>query len=357
MARSGVNASNIIQAAESIQADGRTPTVDRVRAYLGTGSKSTIAPVLKQWRTANISSNVDHGLPVDLMDVVKSLNARVHQHAEGKIEQIQSECNSVTDMLRQQLSDASTQITQLSEDNATVRKRLQDSQIENKTITQSHQVLLSRHDKTAYELESAHTRIAELKTENAEMKRECKDIRAHFEHYQERTAQDRQHERDQFQSTQFRDQAHITLLTEQLQELTAQLANSVTKQTQLEKKTSVMKDDNQSLANRLAEKSKQCSTLQKEIIAKQQDNSVLKQEMTIVRRQIDALTSQSVEADKTLGLLTQSYEGISAELKLLKINHHNLQNKYQLALEEKALLQGQYKQLAMSLSYSIQSPT
>ena len=32
MARSGVNASNIIQAAESIQADGRTPKHHRARA-------------------------------------------------------------------------------------------------------------------------------------------------------------------------------------------------------------------------------------------------------------------------------------------------------------------------------------
>lgn len=349
MARAGVNASHIIQAAESILADGHTPTVDRVRDYLGTGSKSTIAPLLKQWRAANESKNVDHGLPADLMDVVKSLHARVQQHADGKIEQIQDECNSITDTLRQQLSDASAQIAQLSEDNATVTQTLRDSQIENKTITQSHQVLLSRHAKTAYELEGAHTRIAELQAVNTEIKQECKDIRAHFEHYQERTAQDRQHERDQFQSTQFRDQAQITLLTEQLRESTTQLAIHVTKLAQLEKKCGEMRNDNQSLSQRLTAKGTQCSTLQQDLIAKEQENAAFKQEIDILQRQIDALTSQSVEVDKTLGLLTQSYESISAELEKIKINHHNLQNEYQLALEEKALLQGQYKQLAMSL--------
>jgi chromosome segregation ATPase len=349
MARAGVNASHIIQAAESIQADGHTPTVDRVRDYLGTGSKSTIAPLLKQWREANESKNVGHGLPADLMDVVKSLHARVHQHADGKIEQIQDECNSITGTLSQQLADASAQIAQLSEDNATIKQTLRDSQIENRTITQAHQVLLSRHDKAAYELEDARTRVAELKAVNTEIKQECKDIRAHFEHYQERTAQDRQHERDQFQSTQFRDQAQITLLTEQLRECTTQLAIHVTNQAQLEKKHDEMKDDNQSLSQRLTAKSTQCSTLQQDLIAKKQDNSVLMQEIDIVQRKIDALTKQSVEADKTLGLLTQSHDGTASELEKLKITHHNLQHEYQIALEEKALLQGQYKQLVMSL--------
>jgi chromosome segregation ATPase len=347
MARAGVNASHIIQAAESILADGHTPTVDRVRDYLGTGSKSTIAPLLKQWRTANESKNVDHGLPADLMGVVKSLYERVHQHADAKIEQIQNECNSITEILGQQLSDASAKIAQLSEDNATVKQTLQDSQIENKTITQSHEVLLSRHDKTAYELEGANTRIVELKAVNTEIKQECKDMRAHFEHYQERTAQDRQHERDQFQSTQFRDQAQITLLTEQLRECTTQLSIHVTKQAKLEKSYGEMRDDNQSLSQSLAAKSTQCSTLQKELIAKKQDNSMLMQEIDIVQRKIDALTKQSVEADKTLGLLTQSHEGTAAELEKLKINHYNLQHEYQIVLEEKALIQGQYKQLAM----------
>ena len=283
------------------------------------------------------------------MDVVKSLHARVHQHADGKIEQIQNECNSITDKLRQQLSDASAKIAQLSEDNATVKQTLRDSQIENKAITQSHQALLNRYDKAAYELEGAHTRIVELKAGNTEIKQECKDIRAHFEHYQERTAQDRQHERDQFQSTQFRDQAQITSLTEQVRDLTSQLATCVTKQTLLENKYGEMRDDNQSLSQRLAAKGTQCSTLQQDLIAKKQDNSVLMQEIDTLQGQKDALTLQCVEADKTRGLLTQSHEGIAAELEKIKITHHNLQNEYQLALQEKAQLQGQYKQLAMSL--------
>ncbi|GGZ80154.1 DNA-binding protein [Paraglaciecola sp. Hal342] len=51
MARAGVTYHDIAKAAEAIKTHGQEPTVDRVREHLGTGSKSTIAPLLKRWRS------------------------------------------------------------------------------------------------------------------------------------------------------------------------------------------------------------------------------------------------------------------------------------------------------------------
>lgn len=50
MARIGVTFLDVSKAAEALRAHGQEPTVDRVREHLGTGSKSTIAPLLKRWR-------------------------------------------------------------------------------------------------------------------------------------------------------------------------------------------------------------------------------------------------------------------------------------------------------------------
>lgn len=78
-------------------------------------------------------------------------------------------------------------------------------------------------------------------------------------------------------------------------------------------------------------------------------NAALKKNNNSQKKELKEAFSHQAEINKALALLTQSHQGISAELENIKINHHNLQNEYQLALEEKALLQGQYKQLAMSL--------
>ena len=46
MARAGVTYHDVAKAAEAIKSQRQEPTVDRVREHLGTGSKSTIAPLL-----------------------------------------------------------------------------------------------------------------------------------------------------------------------------------------------------------------------------------------------------------------------------------------------------------------------
>ena len=52
MGRGGVTLTEVEQAALYLQDKGRTPTVDGVREYLGTGSRTTLAAHLKKWKTA-----------------------------------------------------------------------------------------------------------------------------------------------------------------------------------------------------------------------------------------------------------------------------------------------------------------
>jgi len=91
MARAGVTYHDISKAAEAIKTQGQEPTVDRVREHLGTGSKSTIAPLLKRWRSDNGEAAAVSGLPNDLVEVVKALHERVQQMADHRIEQASQE--------------------------------------------------------------------------------------------------------------------------------------------------------------------------------------------------------------------------------------------------------------------------
>ena len=51
MGRAGILYADVKQAAAKLLALGKNPTVDSVREELGsTGSKSTIAPLLKRWK-------------------------------------------------------------------------------------------------------------------------------------------------------------------------------------------------------------------------------------------------------------------------------------------------------------------
>jgi len=50
MARAGITYQDVANAAQRVRQRGDEPTVDRVRSELGTGSRSTLGPMLRSGR-------------------------------------------------------------------------------------------------------------------------------------------------------------------------------------------------------------------------------------------------------------------------------------------------------------------
>ena len=345
MARAGVNYSNISQAAEYIQTQGQVPTVDRVREYLGTGSKSTIAPLLKQWRETNAASSSEHALPKDLINSVKTLYDLVQQQAKVKIEEIQNECNDITETLNQQLTSTLTKISELDKDNSTLKTALAKLQAENSTLQEALRTTRNENEKSAFKLLEIQTRVSELKAVNSELKQECKDIRDHFEHYQLRSADERQHEREQFQAIQFRDQALIDNLTNQLNEARSQLAHQTHMREKLDDKVAQIKEDKQLLSNQMEKKSNECTALQGQFGLLTDEKLKLLEQIEILKHQIASFTNEIIKSERTFDLLTQTHNVKLVELKETKDKLFNIDNEYQIVVQENAMLQGQLKQL------------
>lgn len=118
--------------------------------------------------------------------------------ADHRIEQARREFEASNEELRKELTHASNSIEQL-----TARQQDLDDQIARLTEEKSLQDK-SLEDarvglvKAESQRDEAVARIAELKESVAELKQENKDIRDHFDHYQQRAAEDRQQEREQF---------------------------------------------------------------------------------------------------------------------------------------------------------------
>lgn len=346
VARAGVNYSNISQAAEYIQNEGQVPTVDRVREYLGTGSKSTIAPLLKQWHEANAASNGEHALPKDLINSVKSLYDLVQQQAQVKIEEIQNECNDITETLNQQLTSTLTKMSELDKDNSTLKTALAKLQKENSTLQEELKTTRNECEKSAFRFEEIQKRVSELKATNTELKQECKDIRDHFEHYQLRSADERQHEREQFQAIQFRDQALIDNVTNQLNELRSQLAHQTHISEKLDGKVAQIKEDKQLLNKQMEKKINEYTALQGQFGLLIDEKLELLEQIEILKHQIASFTNEKIKSERTLDLLTQTHNVKLVELKETKDKLFNIDNEYQIVVQEKAMLQGQLKQLS-----------
>lgn len=349
MARAGVTYHDVAKAAEAIKSQRQEPTVDRVREHLGTGSKSTIAPLLKRWRSDNGEAADIGGLPNDLVEVVKSLHERVQLMADHRIEQARQEFEGFNQELRKELTDTKNTIAQL-----TARQQDLDSQIERQN-KEKGEVDKSLEDarislvKAESQRDEAIARATELKGSVAELKQENKDIREHFEHYQQRTAEDRQQEREQFRT-----------VTQGLKDQVLDLQHRLTL---AETKASELSDANAQLQSNAGKLEQANATLNRELNGKIEDVRDLKRDLedalTKYRdfqhkneqlvENVAVITTQKAEVEKQVAVLSQALETAKAELKACQDKIAFLTDENKVILQEKALIQGQFKQLQDSL--------
>ncbi len=78
-------------AAIQLQGKDEYPTVDRVREILGTGSKSTIARYLKDWKSKTGHILGSDGIPHELISIIKGLWERLQSESDKQIAQHQQE--------------------------------------------------------------------------------------------------------------------------------------------------------------------------------------------------------------------------------------------------------------------------
>ena len=312
MARAGVTYHDVAKAAEAIKAQGQEPTVDRVREHLGTGSKSTIAPLLKRWRSDNGDAADTNGLPSDLDDA----------------------SNAITQLTARQ-KDLEIQIGQLTNEVDQKTQALEDTRI---NLT-----------KAEMQRDEAIARTADLKETVTELKQENRDIRDHFEHYQQRTAEDRQQEREQFRSVN--------------QGLKDQILDLQHRLTQAESRSSELLDANAQLENNADKLEQANATLNRDLNGKVDDIQKLKRDledaMTKNRKnqhkneqlaeKIAALTAQKADVDKELAVLSQALKATKTEVKTIQDKVTYLTDENKVILQEKAMILGQFKQLQGSL--------
>ena len=109
MARSGVLYLHVAQAATQLVAAGHNPTIDSIRVALGgTGSKSTIAPLLKRWKAAHPGTlaQAELGLPAELVLALKGLYEKVQAEAAVQLQQAVAAHQAEADALQEQLQQA-----------------------------------------------------------------------------------------------------------------------------------------------------------------------------------------------------------------------------------------------------------
>ncbi|SMF97863.1 replication region DNA-binding N-term [Methylomagnum ishizawai] len=121
MARPGLTYDQIADAANSVVASGRKPTLESVRSILGSGSNSTIHSALKKWREANpaplsASTRIPDTLLLELSRALERAGTNARAELEQQLAEERSELDrmaSETEVLEDKVAVLQDQVAHL----------------------------------------------------------------------------------------------------------------------------------------------------------------------------------------------------------------------------------------------------
>jgi chromosome segregation ATPase len=198
MARSGITYEEVATAADQLKQAGENPTVDRIRGKLGdTGSKSTILPFLRQWRSQafDLSEELLESLPYHLLSTFvetwKQLNNTTDERIGSLSEQHQKEIDSLKEALTQLQSEKKSLHAQYKQESDTNQiLRLEKASVESELRHEQQE-----HAKLRENYKNVQTQLIEMREEKNRFHTLATNLQETFTHYQG-SVQARQIEQD-----------------------------------------------------------------------------------------------------------------------------------------------------------------
>ncbi|MBL4869085.1 MAG: DNA-binding protein [Pseudomonadales bacterium] len=345
MGRIGITHQDVARAAEAVRQDGEEPTVDRVRIKLGTGSRSTIAPLLKQWKADRSTSDSNGGLPSDLVDAVKNLQERIQFSADEQVAKITAQYDNQLSGHQAQIADLNELLSQSEVTNKQLKSDTTQLLDDNKQLKTSETRLNEITIRLETQHEEARKKISDLQSSNSDLRQENRDIRDHFEHYQERIAEDRQLERQQHRET-------IKSLEDRISADTRSFEHQIELTLEAKQGLAIALNSNGDLCRQLnklelstAEKQQQYDSYSSLTTALKQEVSLIKEENDKLRGDLSGALEKLASHTGQNAILIQTNNALNEKLLALEDKYTQSQDENKVILQEKAIIQGQFKQL------------
>ncbi len=281
-------------------------------------------------------------MPSDLISAVKSLRDRIQKASDEALEQAKQDYQSRIQPLEHTLADTQKKLSEALGRELSLKQQVAELETNSSKLSGELNGLRSRFAVTESERDTSQARVQELKETVSELKDENRVVRDHFEHYQQRTAEDRQLERDQFQSQLRQLQSQAESLTKQLTHSQAEKAGYSTRYETAQGQAEKVAYENQELRHRL-------ESFRSTIKKLESDCSIKNKEIVESERNISQLTTEVQALKEQLARKSVSLEGFETDLHEIREYADRLEAENKEIAEEKAVLQGRLVQLQASL--------
>jgi hypothetical protein len=350
MGRIGISYQDVVKAISTLQSFQKNPTVDHIREVMGTGSKSTIARFLREWKAKHGLHNDDGPtLPSDLLNVVNGLWNVMQEKADKQAAEHQKETDEKTAQLQTQVtqikqreSDLQQKIHALEEQ---LHKKAEECDALKAAFTAESQEKIQMVER-AVNFESRHH---ESQSENARLHQLLKHVQENLEHYQAATQQLRQEQLLMVEKQRCEFDQQLSQLRSQIEFIFADKCNYQAQYIQLNKNKELLENENNTLILQSQEIQKQCLLLKITSDKLQKDHDKLLEAHKQQSINLDSKHHAVIELQFKLKLSKEKTTSLESDLSDANNKVHNLRHEHQFTSQEKANLEGQIMQLQSML--------
>jgi hypothetical protein len=351
MSRIGITFEEVKKAIAELQGRQRNPSVDNIREVLGTGSKSTIARFLREWKAQHgLASDSDGRLPSDLLGIVNGLWDTLQHKADDQINLYRQESEIKTTQIQQQLVQARQVEATLRQ---SVHAKEEQLHQQNEEILQLKAGLMAEsHEKIKMTERAASldVRCQENHAENQRLHQLLKHVQGNLEHYQAATQKLREEQSLIVEKHQHGYEQRLSQLLAQVHVVTSENATLQAQHDHFTKAHESIIAEHKSLsAQHMAlQHQHEYTNTEYEKIQCQHDELKNKSQM-----QVDGQAAiQHTVIELQLNIKSRDEKIISLEALISRANDkiETLRHESQFALQEKANVEGQLKQMQAMLT-------
>lgn len=257
MARSGVQYEDVQRAIDDLLARGESPSVQKVREVLGTGSFTTISDHLREWRTRR-EENRDvpppRGMPAALQELAEALWQKAQEGANQALAHYREEADGRVEAAEERVAEARRQAEDASQREAALAAHLTATEQrleERSTALARCEAERDQHAAQAHRLETRHAELEGLLERiRGEM---ASQGQAHQQALKDQEAQQRERLAREEQRHESAEARLMGLLDEARQEGQAREKSAAAREAQLEKRLSGLEQELQEARSLLAD--------------------------------------------------------------------------------------------------------
>jgi len=341
MARPGVTYFEVAKAASQLHADNQVPTIDRVRQILGSGSNSTIATHLKQWKAEHMPFASD----VPKSTVPPLLLAQIQSLWDSLQKTSQAEWDQEREGYQLQLVKAQQGQAQLTQTLEETQKESREQHQKNEALNQQLNQLIEQHEDLTKKHEQLEIRFQEQQNRLDEKNSHVQDLNIQLKHVSNNLDHFREAAKQQREEDALKHESEIHNLRHEIRELNRHLAeekdrrNAVAVQGEImEVKYQQTLEDNTWLTQQLDERTQLVSDLKSQIKALEVQRDDNSGRHHILIEKTDRHQNRIIELEKHLATATE-------KVKHLMETHTLLQDTIEQLQHEQVYLEGENRRL------------